>query len=44
MKGSSCYVIKEKLKFLRGILRWWNHNVFGKVKLNIEEVVDDLNI
>ncbi|XP_058774430.1 uncharacterized protein LOC131648711 [Vicia villosa] len=43
IKGSPAFIIKEKLSFLRGRLRWWNLNVFGKVELKIEEIVDELN-
>lgn len=43
IKGSSDFIIKEKFRYLRGRLRWWNLNVFGMVELKIEEIVDDLN-
>lgn len=29
----------KKLKDIKGILKWWNHNVFGWVDLKVEEVV-----
>lgn len=35
IKGSPNFIIKEKLKFLRGRLRRWNLNVLGKLELKI---------
>lgn len=33
------YVIKEKLRLLKGIIKWWNINIFGKIDLETKEGV-----
>lgn len=43
VNGRGDYVIKEKLKLLKGRLRWWNKEVFGYKDLQIERIVKDLN-
>ncbi|XP_058783968.1 uncharacterized protein LOC131658719 [Vicia villosa] len=43
LKGSPGFILKEKLIFLRGRLRWWNREVFGMVELKIQDIVNDLN-
>ncbi|XP_058749275.1 uncharacterized protein LOC131622266 [Vicia villosa] len=41
--GTSAYVLKEKLKLLKGRLKWRNQNIFGKLDLNIDEDVEEMN-
>lgn len=41
--GNKAFIIKEKLKLLKGSLRGWNKEVFGKVDLNIDSHVGYLN-
>lgn len=43
IRGSNKFVLKEKLKMLRGRLRWQNKNVFGWIDLRIEEEVEIIN-
>lgn len=41
--GSQAFVIKEKLKRLKDILRWLNREFFGWIDLEIEKYVVELN-
>lgn len=41
---SFCFIIKENLRFLKHKLKCWNNEVFGRVDLNIEKAVDDINL
>ncbi|KAI5387661.1 hypothetical protein KIW84_073663 [Lathyrus oleraceus] len=41
--GSQAFVIKEKLKRLKDILRWLNREIFGWIDLEIEKYVVELN-
>lgn len=41
--GRSDFVLKDKLRLLKGSLRKWNVNVFGKVNLEIKEGVKEIN-
>ncbi|XP_058747124.1 uncharacterized protein LOC131620122 [Vicia villosa] len=43
IKGSSAFMLKEKFKRLKDSLRGWNHSVFGRLNLEIEEEVELLN-
>jgi hypothetical protein len=43
LRGSSAFILKEKLKRLKEALRRWNREVFGIVELNIEKTVQELN-
>ncbi|XP_058775200.1 uncharacterized protein LOC131649456 [Vicia villosa] len=43
VEGRSDFVLKEKFRILKGRLKWWNEEVFGKIDLEIEEEVTDLN-
>ncbi|XP_058767553.1 uncharacterized protein LOC131641267 [Vicia villosa] len=38
------FVLKEKLRLLKDRLRWWNKEVFGRMDLDVEEGVRDINI
>ncbi|XP_058754420.1 uncharacterized protein LOC131627572 [Vicia villosa] len=41
--GRGDYVLKEKFRFLKERLKWWEKNVFGRIDLEIEENVKVLN-
>lgn len=41
--GRGDFVLKEKLRSLKSSLKWWNTNVFGKVDLEMEEGVMEIN-
>lgn len=41
--GSHSVVVKEKIRLLRDMLKWWNKKVFGWVDLRIEEADIELN-
>lgn len=38
------FVLKEKLRLLKDRLKWWNINVFGKIYLELEEWVREMNV
>lgn len=42
-RGRKDFILKEKSKRSRGMLRWWNKKVFGWVDLRMEEAVKYLN-
>lgn len=37
--GSRCFILKEKLKRLKGELKSWNKETFGKIEDNIQKAV-----
>ncbi|XP_058782868.1 uncharacterized protein LOC131657494 [Vicia villosa] len=41
--GRGDYVLKEKLRLLKGGIKWWNINVFGKIDLEMEDGVREMN-
>ncbi|XP_058767944.1 uncharacterized protein LOC131641660 [Vicia villosa] len=43
VEGRGDFVLKEKLRLLKGKLIWWNKKVFGKIDLEVEEGVRDIN-
>ncbi|XP_058770682.1 uncharacterized protein LOC131644227 [Vicia villosa] len=43
MEGRGDYVLKEKLSRIKGRLRWWNKTIFGRIDLEVEEGVRDIN-
>lgn len=43
IRGWGAYVLKEKLKGLRGNLKIWNKEVFGNLKTQKEVVVQQIN-
>ncbi|XP_058787450.1 uncharacterized protein LOC131661827 [Vicia villosa] len=43
VEGRGDFVLKEKLRLLKGRLNWWNKEVFGRIDLEIEEGVRDIN-
>ncbi|XP_058750108.1 uncharacterized protein LOC131623108 [Vicia villosa] len=44
VEGRGDFVLKEKLKLLKDKLKRWNREVFGKINLDIEEDVNDINL
>ncbi|XP_058752758.1 uncharacterized protein LOC131625938 [Vicia villosa] len=42
--GRGDFILKEKLRLLKDKLRRWNKEVFGKIELDMEDGVRDLNI
>ncbi|XP_058757308.1 uncharacterized protein LOC131630545 [Vicia villosa] len=42
--GRGDFVLKEKLRLLKSKLRWWNTNVFGKIDMELEEGVKEINV
>ncbi|XP_058759273.1 uncharacterized protein LOC131632551 [Vicia villosa] len=44
VEGRGDFILKEKLRRLKDRLRWWNKYVFGKIDLEVEEDVRDINI
>lgn len=43
VEGSASYKVKEKLKMLKGKLKWWNKEVFRIKDLRIDNLVKDMN-
>lgn len=43
ISGKKAYMIKEKFKLLREIIRWWNREVYGWLDLIVENVVTKIN-
>lgn len=43
IKGKQAYVMKEKLKLLRNILRIWNKETFGWLDLKVKEASTRIN-
>ncbi|CAK8566094.1 unnamed protein product [Lathyrus sativus] len=43
VEGRGDFVLKEKLKIFKDRLKWWNREVFGKIDLEVEERVGDIN-
>ncbi|XP_058784312.1 uncharacterized protein LOC131659088 [Vicia villosa] len=43
VQGRGDFVLKEKFRLIKERLKWWDKNVFGKVDLEVEEGVRDLN-
>ncbi|XP_058746998.1 uncharacterized protein LOC131619984 [Vicia villosa] len=43
VEGRGDFVLKEKLRVLKEKLKWWNKNMFGKINLEVEENVRDIN-
>ncbi|GAU42970.1 hypothetical protein TSUD_188430 [Trifolium subterraneum] len=41
--GKKAFILKEKLKRLKEVLKTWNREVFGIMDLDIEKTVKDLN-
>lgn len=41
--GRGDFVLKEKLRLLKERLCWWNINVLGRIDLEIEESILNLN-
>lgn len=43
VSGNCAYVLKEKFKLLKQILKWWNKEVFGWIDMKIYNIVKDLH-
>ncbi|XP_058767480.1 uncharacterized protein LOC131641192 [Vicia villosa] len=43
VEGMADFVLKEKLRLLKVKLNWWNKEVFGRINLEVEEGVRDIN-
>ncbi|XP_058765777.1 uncharacterized protein LOC131639291 [Vicia villosa] len=43
VEGRGDFVLIEKLKRLKDRLKWWNEVVFGKIDLEVEECVKEVN-
>ncbi|XP_058763699.1 uncharacterized protein LOC131637125 [Vicia villosa] len=43
VEGRGDFVLKQKLFLLKGRLKWWNKEVFGKKDLEIQEEVNEIN-
>ncbi|XP_058761354.1 uncharacterized protein LOC131634746 [Vicia villosa] len=43
VEGNQAYVVKEKFKLFRNILRRWNKEKFGRIDLNIQEATKKIN-
>ncbi|XP_058786237.1 uncharacterized protein LOC131660890 [Vicia villosa] len=43
VEGRRDFVLKQKLFFLKGRLKWWNKEVFGRIDLEIQEEVSAIN-
>ncbi|XP_058753015.1 uncharacterized protein LOC131626202 [Vicia villosa] len=43
VEGRGDFVLKQKLFLLKGRLKWWNKEVFGKMDLEIQEEVNEIN-
>lgn len=42
-RGKKAYIIKEKFKILKGILRVSNREIFGWLDLKVEEYINQIN-
>lgn len=42
--GRGDFVLKENLRILKSRIKWWNTNAFGKVDLEMEEGVLEINL
>ncbi|XP_058726223.1 uncharacterized protein LOC131597549 [Vicia villosa] len=42
--GRGDYVLKEKFRLLKSKLKWWNVNIFGKIDMELEEGVKEINV
>ncbi|MCH83058.1 LINE-1 reverse transcriptase like, partial [Trifolium medium] len=42
--GRKGYILKEKLKLLKGTLRLWNKEVYGNVDHKIEKITEDIDV
>lgn len=43
VQGRSDYVIKEKLRLLKGRLRWRNSEVFGRINIQVKDGKEEIN-
>ncbi|XP_058784819.1 uncharacterized protein LOC131659676 [Vicia villosa] len=43
VEGRGDFVLKEKLSQIKERLKWWNKTVFGRIELEAEDIVRDLN-
>lgn len=43
INGNVAFVLKEKLKGLKGCIRTWNKECFGILELNVESSIKNLN-
>ncbi|XP_058784900.1 uncharacterized protein LOC131659770 [Vicia villosa] len=43
VEGRGEFVLKEKLKLLKSRLKWWNINIFGRIELEMQEGIKDMN-
>lgn len=43
MEGCGDYILKEKLRILKGKLFYWNTFIFGRLKLEVEENFSKIN-
>ncbi|CAI8603270.1 unnamed protein product [Vicia faba] len=44
VEGKGDFVLKDKFRLLKERLKWWNKEVFGRIDLELEEGVRDINI
>ncbi|XP_058726606.1 uncharacterized protein LOC131597964 [Vicia villosa] len=44
VEGRGDFVLKEKLRLLKDKLKVWNKEVFGRIELELEECVHDINL
>ncbi|GAU51438.1 hypothetical protein TSUD_413380, partial [Trifolium subterraneum] len=42
--GWKGYVVKEKMKLLKGVLKTWNKEVYGNIDSKIEELTNDIDV
>ncbi|XP_058755007.1 uncharacterized protein LOC131628158 [Vicia villosa] len=43
VKGRGDFILKEKLRLFKEVLKRWNKEVFGKIDLEVEDVVHEIN-
>ncbi|XP_058783306.1 uncharacterized protein LOC131657982 [Vicia villosa] len=43
VEGRGDYILKQKLLLLKGRIKWWNKEVFGRIDLEIQEEVREIN-
>ncbi|XP_058783264.1 uncharacterized protein LOC131657935 [Vicia villosa] len=44
IEGRGDFVLKEKLRLLKDKLKWWNKEVFGRIELEMEDGVQEMNL
>lgn len=44
VNSSACFVLKEKLKYLKNEMKRWNRECFGNIDSSINNIVEDIKV